>query len=549
MSVDWSRVTVEHVRQACALYDAGIETPERPARSTFLLVNGMTYPAKFIRGLAYRIATGVELNPSQDFAGGAETVRFFAKLGLSTTYNPTPPDAAIPPTPLADARAEENAVQRRYEPQKQALLDLLGQRFGTVELEATFPWLIVPGVEALDELLGNIFQTLQAMRGYSAFSKAGQSLRCDFVVPQERLIVEYDEQQHFTLQRATTLERYPADLTLGFDRGEWITTCNRIQAHDPSPPYRDEQRAFYDTLRDILADRNSYRLIRFRQGSFDWTNLDAEKKLAQAVSALGGVAWVRPCDAAASAEIHKIALVSHNYNLPGDRELYDYSEHFAEINRLCDNQGCDTILYALYTWSLNSPVAKTHASMFSELAHVQRIILEVWEPPDRFDHVEVWRRDQTEPFAAYQRFATSSSPDREKRLFLEDLSIRRVADGLLMICGESNIVSLVRGEDAFSDPFAFADTLQDMQVRVILNPIHDYMRRYEMREKRRYYSRGGRTVISVWNQGKGKEAWLPWTVFHDGHEHTEQVQELPTPIPDRPDIRIGTLDLTSLSPS
>lgn len=51
--------------------------------------------------------------------------------------------------------------------------------------------------------------------------------------------------------------------------------------------------------------------------------------------------------------------------------------------------------------------------------------------------------------------------------------------------------------DDFSDPYGFTDRLGEMNVGLILNPIHDYMTRYEMRVKRRRYSLGGRTVISV----------------------------------------------------
>jgi hypothetical protein len=58
--IDWSKVTVDHVRQACDLYDAGAAVPKRPAKSTFLLFHGKNYPAKFIRGLAYRIATSTK---------------------------------------------------------------------------------------------------------------------------------------------------------------------------------------------------------------------------------------------------------------------------------------------------------------------------------------------------------------------------------------------------------------------------------------------------------------------------------------------------------
>ena len=117
-----------------------------------------------------------------------------------------------------------------------------------------------------------------------------------------------------------------------------------------------------------------------------------------------------------------------------------------------------------------------------------------------------------------------------------------------MICGESNIVSTVKGSDRFSDPFGFVDQLRGLKVRMILNPIHDYMLRPEMRKKRRFVSQGGRTAISVWNQGRGKESHLPWTVFHDEIERTADVRELPTPFVDRSDIRIGIMDVESLEP-
>jgi hypothetical protein len=89
MTPDWSRVTLEHVRRACEMYDSGAAQPKRPAQSTFLLLNGKTYPAKFIRGLAYRLAMGVEIDPNRGYSGGAETARFFQGLGLATQQGPS----------------------------------------------------------------------------------------------------------------------------------------------------------------------------------------------------------------------------------------------------------------------------------------------------------------------------------------------------------------------------------------------------------------------------------------------------------------------------
>jgi len=267
----------------------------------------------------------------------------------------------------------------------------------------------------------------------------------------------------------------------------------------------------------------------------------AEAKLASASKAPVTVSADQSAEPPAT-DIKKIALVAHDYNVPDSRGLYDYSEHFTGINKLCDEQGCDTILYALYTWDSTSPIARMHDSIFNGLKHVQRVVLEVGQPSDNFDHVvEIWVRGQLQPILVHQRFATSSSPTTEKQRFVDDLPFRQIGTALLVICGETNIASLVRGSDEFYDPFDFADRLRNLKTRLVLNPIHDYMRRYEMREKRRFYSQGGRTVVSVWNQGKGKEAWLPWTVFHDGEEQTDRVQEMERPFAERPDIRIGIL--------
>ena len=546
MPINWSVVTLTHVQNACDLYDAGTEVPRRAAKSTFLNFRGKTYPAKFIRGLAYRLATGIELDPNTDYAGGEETSRFFSMLGLATSSlgapaASLPPSPPPPPTPVA-APAAPTPRARTYEPQKQALYDLLCKRFGSVDCEVKFPWLVVPTRDGMQEPLSIIWEALHTMRGFDNFAVPKQSLRCDFVIPSEKLIVEYDERQHFTSPRAIALDLYPRDLTLGFNREEWIKACRTINATDPSPPHRDEQRAFYDSLRDILAAENGYRLIRFRQGEFDWTGHDAGAKLAEAIPTSSSTAdSARVVSPATS--ISRIALVAHDYTIEDSRGLYDYSEHFSRINQICDEQGCDTILYALYTWDANSTVPRTHDSFFGGLKHVQRIVVEVYQPPESPEHVEVWTRDQKQPRIVHQRFATSSASNTEKQQFLDELPSRQLADGLLVICGETNIASLVRGSDEFYDPYEFSEKLRDSGCRVILNPIHDYMRRYEMREKRRYYSEGGRTVISVWNQGKGKEAWMPWTVFRDREELTDCVVAIEMAIPERPDIRIGVLDL------
>jgi len=140
-------------------------------------------------------------------------------------------------------------------------------------------------------------------------------------------------------------------------------------------------------------------------------------------------------------DIKKIAVVSHDYNVVDRRGLYDYSEHLARINKLCDHQGCDTILYALYTWT--EFAGRKNAQLDLQwLNHVQRIVLEVGKPPDSFDNVEVWVRERMKPIVAQQRFARSGDSVASKRLFISDLASRHINTTLLVICGETNIACL-----------------------------------------------------------------------------------------------------------
>ncbi len=60
---------------------------------------------------------------------------------------------------------------------------------------------------------------------------------------------------------AASLRAYPTDILLGFDKKRWIQLADEIRAGDNSPVYRDEQRAFYDSIRDIMAAKIGLRPV------------------------------------------------------------------------------------------------------------------------------------------------------------------------------------------------------------------------------------------------------------------------------------------------
>ena len=75
---------------------------------------------------------------------------------------------------------------------------------------------------------------------------------CDIFIPTESSVIELDEMRHFTALRAVALDNYPKHLRTAFDRDEYILFCKQVDEKDNDPPNRDEQRAWYDTIRDFM---------------------------------------------------------------------------------------------------------------------------------------------------------------------------------------------------------------------------------------------------------------------------------------------------------
>ncbi len=124
-----------------------------------------------------------------------------------------------------------------------------------------------------------IFKHLQRHRGYKKFVRAKKLSNVDFFIPSIGLIVEFDESQHFTKPREISLYNYPHKYKVGFDRSRWISLCNKLNKKDNVPQYRDEQRAWYDTVRDlaplILGLKPTVRLF---SKDLVWCLLNSEKE-------------------------------------------------------------------------------------------------------------------------------------------------------------------------------------------------------------------------------------------------------------------------------
>ena len=253
--------------------------------------------------------------------------------------------------------------------------------------------------------------------------------------------------------------------------------------------------------------------------------------------------------AAAASDIHRIALISHHYKKVDSNGRRDYSEHFQAINKLCNEHQCDTIVYSLWTWdTCANSGQELPTNIFSDFEYVNRVLFEAANISIASDSndpiIHVWEKGALGSRQYEQRFATSSEAKSKKRAegLLKEFSNRRIGKALLLICGESNLVYYNNKHGVMTDPLKVMARLDRSKTKIVLNPCHDYMS-YRMWRKRKHLSQG-RCFVSVWNQGKGRDSPDgPWMVCENGEISKNRVKELPTPFPDRPDIRIGILSV------
>jgi len=284
----WNEITREDVIKAIEIFDA-THKPFPLPRNTFLIYNKKKYPAKHIRGLAYYIANKQEIS-KQEFSGGEETVRFLTRLGFHVEYQKNTIKSRLSQNTASEGKIvnkPDRSLPRRSlsaVSQKNALQRLLQKNYGQIETEKKFEWLRTPDQNNLPSEYVEIVTALSNYRQNQGFKKSNYPLSCDMVVEKQKLIIEYDERQHFSKARRITLVNYPAKIQLHYSKEKWIAACERINAKDNNPIDRDEIRAYYDTVRDIEANRNGYKLVRIKHGDFNWEEPGAEIHLKNMLS-------------------------------------------------------------------------------------------------------------------------------------------------------------------------------------------------------------------------------------------------------------------------
>lgn len=152
--------------------------------------------------------------------------------------------------------------------------------YGDCRVNYSFPWPAKPRDyedTSIGDVLRRICAGLRELRGHRDFIKSAQVPRCDFYISDPSFILEFDESQHFTRPRLVSLSLYPVEFKLGFPLSRWKELCRVIDAKDDDPPDRDERRAWYDTLRDLVPTLHGFNpTVRLYANEFRWCSLDRE---------------------------------------------------------------------------------------------------------------------------------------------------------------------------------------------------------------------------------------------------------------------------------
>jgi len=248
-------ISGEHVLKALRKIEEEGVPPRRSLKKFSLIHNGKLFPPKYVISLGNLFANGEELNP-EVFSGGPETNDYLMRLGFKIEGDTNEVPRQEKPEIKKKAPEEIGGKHSERCPEcKIKISEMLRKLYGEVIENHRFEF----GTRPQDfyqshffSVLREIFEMLQEYRNHKDFVRSDVLPNCDFFIKSHRFILEFDESQHFTIPRKMAFGLYPEDIKLGFSRQKWMRLCEEIKAKDNDPPFRDEQRAWYDTLRDFL---------------------------------------------------------------------------------------------------------------------------------------------------------------------------------------------------------------------------------------------------------------------------------------------------------
>ena len=264
--------------------------PGRRSRGYCLVTKGEHLPPKYTIALAHQVVTG-EFLDSDRFSGGQESNEFLRRRGFAVAEcdcRGTVRDGNDTPVSPPLVRRTRQVVTGRHSERCRACKTRVGQFleriYGACALNLQFGWqtrLEAYAGTPIEPVLQDVAKGLESYRGYGidTFVRSNVLAGCDYWVPDPGFIVEFDESQHFTRPRKLALTAYPNTHTLGFPAIRWLELCEQHDAKDNDPAFRDEQRAWYDTLRDLVPPTMGFQpTVRLYARDRVWCSLDPDNR-------------------------------------------------------------------------------------------------------------------------------------------------------------------------------------------------------------------------------------------------------------------------------
>lgn len=279
-------ITRQDLLAAIAVIDQDGVPAGRAATRFALVYQGKLYPPKYVVALASRLRFGTLLSSSA-FGGGKETNGFLAARGFEVKlkgsgFVTAPPRNSRIPRSVTPQQTRRQPItfdrhDQRCKECKTRIEELLRALYGTVRRNFSLAVASRPEGYRGNPDYGPLVRIYDALRNRAAcdFVRVDTLPNCDYFVETPGFILEFDESQHFTSARACALQQYDPQWNIGFSITQWLSLCEQIRAKDNHPPFRDEQRAWYDTLRDFAPPGlKLHPTVRLYASEYDWCALD-----------------------------------------------------------------------------------------------------------------------------------------------------------------------------------------------------------------------------------------------------------------------------------